>query len=296
MPDDTPNPDPTTRPLPENARWEETGDSGPALHFYHANGMPLKAYGPLLSLLGLKHDVKALHGRATWPGMSGPPGKRSWQIYVDDLISFIEHQHDAPVIGVGHSMGGACTVMAAAQRPDLFRALVLIEPAMVSRGLAMMTRLMPKIAMSRFQPVKGTLRKTDNWASRQDFMVFIRKFHGYQRFSEEAYRDLAEHGVVEKEDGRFHLTYSKHWEAHAYSTPPYLMRHMAGLPMPIVGIRGKPSFFFADSLWHSWQKHCPNAVFLEDSRFGHLMPLENPEACHELIEQGLDRVLPRQEK
>ena len=284
---------PAVRPLPENARWEETGDGGPPLHFYHANGLPLKVYGPLLSLLGQKHDVKALHGRATWPEMQGPPRERGWQVYADDLISFIEHQHDAPVIGVGHSMGGACTVLAAQRRPDLFRALVLIEPAMVSRGLALMTRLMPKAAMSRFQPVKGTLRKTDSWASRKDFEVYIRKFHGYQRFSEQAYRDLVEHGVVEKDDGRVHLTFSKHWEAHVYSTPPYLMRRMAGLQLPMVAIRGKPSFFFADSLWHQWQKHCPAALFLEDSRFGHLMPLESPEECHKLIKRGLDEVLPR---
>ena len=135
------------------------------------------------------------------------------------------------------------------------------------------------------------MRKNDNWASREEFAEYIRRFHGYQGFSEQAFQDLAQHGVVERTDGRFWLAYPKRWEAHVYTTPPWLMQRMAKLPMPIVAIRGKPSFMFADHLWHMWQRYCPDAQFLEDNRFGHLMPLENPEACLRPIDAGLTQVL-----
>lgn len=36
-----------------------------------------------------------------------------------------------------------------------------------------------------------------------------------------------------------------------------------------------------------WQKNSPNTVFKEDFSYGHLMPLENPARCFDLIEQGL---------
>ena len=157
--------------LPRNAIWKHFNGDGEAAHFYHANGFPLGVYSPLLSKLSQKFKLSALGWRATWPGMGPPPKRRDWQLYADDLIAFIEHHCQAPIIGIGHSMGATCTILAAEKRPDLFKTLVLIEPAMVSRSLAKLIRLMPKALMNIFEPAKSTLKKPDFWPSREAFLA-----------------------------------------------------------------------------------------------------------------------------
>lgn len=59
------------------------------------------------------------HGRSAWA-----PGRYRLQDYANDLSAFLQ-QVTGPAILVGHSLGGMAAVMAAGQRPDLVRALVV---------------------------------------------------------------------------------------------------------------------------------------------------------------------------
>lgn len=63
------------------------------------------------------------HARSTW----APP----WHLeqHVADLVEVIERHGGGPVPVIGHSLGGALACRLAATRPDLVRALLLIDPA-----------------------------------------------------------------------------------------------------------------------------------------------------------------------
>ncbi|WPC05765.1 alpha/beta hydrolase [Pseudomonas benzenivorans] len=276
--------------LPANAQWLHCSNQGAPAHFYHANGFPLRVYEPLLGRLSGSLALSGLACRATWPDIGPPPRRRDWQLYADDLIAFIEQEYQAPIIGIGHSLGATSTILAAAKRPELFKALVLIEPAMVSPALARLVRWLPKALMNRTDPARSTLRKADRWPDRQAFLQHYQNARGYKRFGPEALQALAEHGLVEGADGQVQLAFPKHWEAHNYTQPPNVMAQLQRLPMPCVAIRGKPSVFFSEQLWQEWQRRCPQTQFLEDLEHGHLLPLENPAGCHRLIEQGLHAI------
>jgi pimeloyl-ACP methyl ester carboxylesterase len=277
--------------LPSNAIWKHFKGDGKTAHFYHAAGFPLGLYDSILSKLGQKFKLSALGLRATWPDIGLPPERRDyWKIYADDLIAFIEQECRSPIIGIGHSMGATCTILAAEKRPDLFKTLVLIEPAMVSRSLARLIRLTPKVFMKFFEPAKSTLNKIDTWVSRDAFLDHCRQLRTYKRFSDEAFDALARHGVFETPDGRFHLSFPKSWEAHVYTQPPNVMTNLERLNIPCVAIRGKPSVFFTEALWQEWQNRCPNTVFKQNPVYGHLLPLEGPTACFELINEGLAEI------
>ncbi len=276
--------------LPGNAIWKHFNGEGETAHFYHANGFPIGVYSPLLSRLSQKFKLSALGWRATWPGIGLPPKRRDWQFYSDDLIAFIEQQCQAPIIGIGHSMGATCTILAAEKRPDLFKTLVLIEPAMVSRGLAMLLRLLPKALMNIIEPAKSTLKKPDTWPSREAFFAYCRRSSAYKRFDDEAFHAMAQHGVVETQDGRFQLAFPKVWEAHNYTQAPNVMANLERLKTPCVAVRGNPSFFFTEALWKEWQNRCPNTVFKQKLAYGHLLPLESPSICYELIDSGLSEL------
>jgi pimeloyl-ACP methyl ester carboxylesterase len=69
------------------------------------------------------------HGDSSLPS----DWKANWNGYGDDALAIARviaaAKTDAgPIIGAGHSMGGAALVMAALRAPELFRALVLYEP------------------------------------------------------------------------------------------------------------------------------------------------------------------------
>ena len=266
-------------------------NQGEIIHFYHANGFPAGAYMPILKRLSENFEVYALKGRATLPN-SGTPSHTDWHIFADDLIQLAE-KFDQPIIAVGHSMGASSTVLAALKRPDLFKALVLIEPAMVSFPLSLLFKLVPKRIIARSKLVTGTLNKQDNWGSRQDYLSYIERFHGYKDFKKETFDAFCENAIKEDEDGRYKLTFPKIWEAHNYTMPPYLISKLGQLDklnVPTVAIRGRTNLFFTDGLWKSWRSAQKKAAFFQHKNFSHLFPLEGPEECIELIEAGLHQL------
>lgn len=280
----------TVSNLPGNAVWKTFHGNGALAHFYHAAGFPIEVYTPMLSILSSRFKLSALGLRATWPGIGLPPKRRDWQLYADDLIAFVEQQYPSPIIGIGHSIGATCTILAAEKRPDLFKSLVLIEPAMVSRSIANLVRIIPKALMNHFEPARSTLKKPDRWNSRDEVLSYFESLTVYKRFNGEAFDAMVTHGVVETREGKFQLIFPKAWEAHIYTQPPNVMSSLERLDMPCVAIRGKPSVFFTECFWKEWGARCPDTVFKEDLAYGHLLPLESPSTCCKLIQTGLSYI------
>ena len=271
------------------------------VHFYHANGFPAGVYMPFLNQLNLSFDVYALNSRATHPD-AGEPDHSDWHVFADDLIKFLEKQ-GKPIIAIGHSMGASATVLAATKRPDLFKALILIEPAMLDWPLSLVFKFTPKRYIKNSKLVQGTLNKKDSWNSREDFSSYIKRFKGYKKFSPEAYDAFTQHAVAKleaatgdqaiSEADTFKLAFHKEWEAHNYTMPPYLMGHFAKLEqlkIPTVAIRGNVNGFFPDKYWTKWKNNQPSAVFLQDKNFAHLIPLEGPKECMALVNKGLKQL------
>ena len=265
------------------------------VHFYHANGFPAGVYMPFLNQLNLSFDVYALNSRATHPD-AGKPDHSDWHVFADDLIEFIEHNLQHPIIAVGHSLGASSTILAAVKRPDLFKALVLIEPAMVNLSTSLLLKLMPKKAIHNTKLVKGTASKPDSWGAKEEYGNYIKKFKGYHQFSNETFDAFMDHGI-KKIENNYRLVFHKEWEAYNYTNPPYLMNKLKKLDelnIPTVAIRGKPNLFFSDQLWNKWQAKQPNAIYLENFEFTHLFPLEAPAACMKLVTEGLSKLdIPR---
>jgi pimeloyl-ACP methyl ester carboxylesterase len=262
------------------------GDGEP-VYFSHANGFPAGVYEPFLTILNQKFEVFAVQNRATQVN-AGQPDHNNWDIFANDLIQQIETQ-GKPVIAIGHSLGASCTVLAAIKRPDLFKALILIEPAMLSFSMSLLFKFAPKKVIRDSKLVQGTLNKPDTWNTRDEYLTYIKKFKGYKKFSEQSYEDFADH-AIRKEGEAFTLAFPKTWEAHNYTMAPYLMNNfnrLDKLNVPTIAIRGASNMFFSDKLWEKWQAKQPKAIFLEDKNFAHLIPLEGPRECMALVNAGL---------
>ena len=96
------------------------------IHFAHANGFPAQSYQYFLEQLH-PHPVSYVNVlgegeyrlRYPWDG---------WSLFGKEIVEAIERQHDEPVIGLGHSLGGVAVFHAARMRPDLFRKVIILDP------------------------------------------------------------------------------------------------------------------------------------------------------------------------
>ena len=117
-------------PARVHVRTTPTDDAAaePAL-FVHGLGGSAQNWTDLAAALRHRWAIDAIdlpgHGRS--PAAAG--NDYSLDAHARVVIGFLEQAARGPVHLVGNSMGGAVSVLVAAQRPDLLRTLTLISPA-----------------------------------------------------------------------------------------------------------------------------------------------------------------------
>ncbi len=109
----------------------DLGGSGPTLLICHATGFCGGAYAPLAQALAPHHHVFALDARGH--GESTPPadGDFDWAGMADDVAAAaatVTAAAPGPLHVVGHSMGGAATLLTEHRRPGTFATAYLYEP------------------------------------------------------------------------------------------------------------------------------------------------------------------------
>lgn len=263
--------------------WPETGE---VAWFYGGNGFPLGFYEPLMGRLAGRFSLSGLHNRACWPDAGAPTRRDGWRRYGADLAEAIRARGQNGVLGIGHSQGACSMVLAQRADPGLFRALVLIEPAIVSRNAVRLARVLPKWAGRFVKPVQAARARRDVWPDRSSYLADLQAHPAYRRFDAEAWQAVAAHGVVPEGD-RLRLAFPKAWEAHNFFHAEAVLADIEALEIPVAVIRGRASYFFPEPMWHELGRVRPDILRLTDDRFGHLLPIEAPAAAFELVERAL---------
>ncbi len=108
------------------AEW--AGQSDPIL-LLHATGFHSRCWNQVVKRLPGRH-IYAVDLR--FHGGSGATGEVDWNILAEDIRVLITQLDLVNVVGVGHSIGGHLIARAAAQAPERFKHLVLIDPVIMS--------------------------------------------------------------------------------------------------------------------------------------------------------------------
>lgn len=263
------------------------GGQGPPLHFAHANTYPPRCYSQIFQPLTAKFHVWAMEQRPLWAGQS-PQQLQSWNLFADDLIRAMEQCNFEGIIGAGHSLGAAISMIAAVQRPALFRALVLIEPVLLPPALLEAARAHPEQA--DLMPLVQRARKRRNrWPHRRQAFEHFRGKSVFSGLSDEALWDYVNHGLEETPEGDVVLRFPREWEAQIYARPPLdIWQIVPQISAPTLAIRGARSDTLGNEAWHRWQSLQPAAHFIELQDAGHLAPLEQPERLATIICNFLD--------
>ena len=260
---------------------ELAGDPGaPALHLAPANGFPPQTYRPMLrSLRGFR--CVCLPPRALWGDQQPPSEYRDWRTEADDLLAGLDRYDFDDVIAVGHSLGGVVSMLALLKAPERFKALVMLDPPILSPDLLTMIRaaweqdLVDEIPM-----VRMARRRRQFFASGRAAFARFRGKRVFADWSDESLWLYVEHGLRRRaEGGGFELRWSIDWEAHYFATVYQgiweELPKLNGLA-PSLFIRGEDSDTFSREAYHRAQALAPLANFELMRGRGHLFPLAAP--------------------
>ena len=261
--------------------FDDFGGKGPLLHFAHANGYPPGCYRGLLSSLRQQFRVIAIRHRPLWPE-SSPEELSHWDLIAGDLLGFLKHRNEAPLIGVGHSLGAVSSLLAAARAPELFDALVLIDPVFFEPELLEELYSDPKRS-ARLPLIRRTLMRRNRFADRSEAFDHYRTKAVFARLPDDVLQDYVDSALRPLDDG-YVLAYPREWEARVYSLPPReVWDILPTITTPTLALRGADSDTLTPAAWQLWQQRQPAATFVELPDSGHLLPLERPEQVAQII-------------
>ena len=267
---------------------DDWGGTGPVLHLAHANGFPPGSYRKLIELLKSRYRVVTLRSRALMPG-SDPLTLRSWHDLAEELAHALRSRGLEGVIGVGHSVGGVATLLASVKEPRLFRAVVAMDPVLVTGRRLWGLRAVSLLGLrSRIPLVSGARRRRDGWASREEVAASYQNKPLFQRFDPESFQDYLTHGLVDAPGGGVRLAIPAAWEARVFETIPVdVWPRLRAVPVPALVMRGRDTRTLTPEGLARVRRTVPG-VRTEELPGTHLFPLEHPEDCARHILAFLD--------
>ena len=263
------------------------GGEGQAMHFAAANGYPPGAYRAFLEPFAQSHEVIASLHRPLWETPPDLASFSSWDVLGEDIGKLV-HQINKPVISVGHSMGTATILMAAIQRPVLFKSLILIEPVLMPRRYLYALRFFSRFSPNTIPLVKKTLSRIDRFSSRKEAFEHYRPKPVFKEISDAVLWDYVQHGTREIKPGVYALSYSRDWEARCYTLVHNLWHLLPKLRLPTLAIRAQHSNTLGLSSWNKWRGMSSNVDFVEIEDAGHLVPFEKPDELAAAILSWID--------
>lgn len=272
------------------------GGSGPTLHFAHANGYTPGAYAPLIATLTPRYRVISSPLRPLWPENSRKPNEiNDWSPLADDLIAFLDERGEKNIIGAGHSIGGVITLLAALRRPELFRAVAMIDPVLFPYSFLFAWLIIDGLNLVQYAHplIPATLRRQCVFESAAEVYESYRRKPVFARMSDENLHACAEALVRPRPDGKVELIYPTDWEARIYSIGPrvdwLVWRELRKLRAPLLVVRGSEREAGWPDATEGIRKRLPHAEIRFVEGGGHLAPLEKPKEVGGVIQSFLER-------
>jgi pimeloyl-ACP methyl ester carboxylesterase len=249
------------------------------LHFSHANGFPAACYRKFFGYLETDFRISSINSIGHDPDY---PVTDGWPHLVAQLIDHVCTHCRMPVVGMGHSLGGYLTFMAAVQRPELFKCIILLDAPILGYFKGTAFGMLKRLGLAdRVTPARSTRERRRDWASVEDMVAHFRRRKLFRHFDPDCLRDYAELGTVADGD-RVRLLFDPEIEYQIYRSFPHdLVYYGNRLKLPAGFIGGRHS-------------HELRRVGLTDTRRsfhvkriegGHLFPFERPQAAAEAVRQ-----------
>jgi pimeloyl-ACP methyl ester carboxylesterase len=241
--------------------------------FAHATGFCGAVWRPVVEHLPEGLDVRVwdfpCHGSA--PRLDHPIDWWSFGEWALDQVAPL----DGPLIGVGHSMGGASLVMAELLSPGRFDALVLVEPIIFPPPFERREGGLAEAAQKRKPVFDSRLAARENFASKSPFNAWHpAAFAGY-----------IECGLTDTEEGvRLSCLPEDEAEIYRAATVHRVWDRLGEIVPPTLIMAGANSDTHQQHFVQSITARMRRAGFEMVPSTGHFLPMEKPDLLARRIE------------
>ncbi len=253
----------------------------PVLVFSHANGFNASTYKTLLQPLAGRFRILAWdmrgHGETALP--TDPRLLPGWRVFRDDLIRLLDALAIRADVLAGHSLGASASLLAAAARPAIARALVLAEPVMATDETALKAFVARQFGRAAtVNPLAGmALKRRAEFASRADAMKRFTGRGAFATWPAQMVADYVETGLTPSGDG-FRLACAPQWEAGAFSVFPFGMARLGSrIEAPVTMLTGTKGSATRDSVRDGFMRRHGHVRFVPVEGATHFLPMEHPD-------------------
>lgn len=245
--------------------WEGTGS--PTLLFAHATGFHKSVWQPTVDALRTRGvDVPAVGFDFRSHGASPKLDVHHWDEFADD-VEAVTATIGEPVVGIGHSMGGASLLGASLRSPLLFRRLILVEPIVFPSIETTVDHPLTVAASKRRRTFPNKQAALDNFASKAVFA----------RWTEQALSEYVEGGLVPDGD-EWALACEPEHEADTFrhSTSAGLFERLAEVSVPVTLVIGATTSTYPTGLIELIDERLKESETVVIPDTGHFAPMEKP--------------------
>ena len=258
-----------------------SGTLVPVLLFSHATGLHGRVFEPMASYLNDRFRCVSLDLRGHGASEMTPDAGLVWPGMAADVLAALRSEGfpAGPLHGIGHSMGGAALVLAAARRPDAFRSLWLFEPVIVppTDGVLLPAGDNP---MS-----EAAARRRDRFDSLDRAYENYRSKPPLNQLHPDALRAYVDGGFSPTPEGSVTLRCSPSTEAEVFrhAATSGAWEAMESLDLPVAIVAGRPDELGPRAFASDVADALPQGSLFVQSQVGHFGPLEDPAAMAALV-------------
>jgi len=214
------------------------------------------------------------------------PPDDNWQRLTDEVIESIRSNTSRPVIGLGHSMGGVLTLMAAEKAPELFSMVIMLDSPLFNRVKSLAVKAIKHLGFAdKFLSLTRINRMPSSWQSVEALRAYFQSKSVYSLLPEAAISDFVEHGLIKNSAGEYCVRFDREIEYAIYRTFPHHLPDSLVITRPVVLIYGADSDVVTPGdLHHIRQRY---RMQLQQTVGGHMFPLEYPEITHTAIMEAV---------
>jgi non-heme chloroperoxidase len=276
-----------------NLAYEEKGSSGSAVLMVHGIPTDYRVWNAQQTDLSPFFRTIAISRRHAYPNENGNKLLESTvENNSQDLIEFIQKLKLQPLHLIGHSFGGFVSLYSAWKRPELFRTLTLIEPAIPSILVKneknplqilvfLITNFSAATSARKFQTgmlklALATFDKGDHAAAVKYFYDGIREAAGsFDKLANPLHDIMLENGLTV---GELETEFPVLAKADARS-----------ITIPALLVKGEKSPQWLRGIVDGLAKSLPNNKMIQISGSGHLSHVENPSELNPQILEFLKK-------
>lgn len=252
------------------------------IQFLHANGFGAKTYSYFFSLLQ-PYNISAIDIMAHGKYEPAP----NWRPLADEVIEHIEAHQTEPIVGVGHSFGGAALLYAAQKRPDLFNRVIFLDPPIFNPKKQFLFKILKFVGQyDKVSPAGRAKSRRQYFPSKEAAYEYFASKKLFRSFHEQCLKDYANFGITPNPEHGFELTFSREVEYQVFRQAPNIRRKIK-LKMPSHFIYSNHYKVLQQSDIQWLKKILPNTQFM-DFDGGHLFPQEKPKEVTTLIKSLIE--------